>query len=401
MAVDAAPALLEELQRQFRRRTAQDKTLSRILGRVEQGKAELVEVHDYAQHLGEALSFSLLAVLTEDNLPDGKLYWNVANRTIRPMLEQNYRLTNEAAGAVQRSIDEAAGIGLAAVDGEFPEERIRGIVDKAASAETPEALRDWFGEPIVNCSESFFDGFVQANADFRQSAGMAPKIVRTVVGSCCDWCAELAGTYDYADVRHGSDVFRRHKYCRCTVTFVSGGKRQNVWTKQSWQEAPETLKAQKTVGLEQGRGQDVTPAYFGTATPGEGKIEYAPGYKQRHHTEEIQTAQWIHDTFGGDLSLLTEAKEMDRKTPDFEWRSRLWELKTTSSLNAVDQAVRGALKQIANNPGGIIIDARQANLSEQALRRTVCHRLDRSAISTLDVIIRLTNGETVIIRHKK
>ena len=53
------------------------------------------------------------------------------------------------------------------------------------------------------------------------------------MGKCCKWCGRLVGTYDYATVRNtGNDVFRRHKYCRCTVEFITNGKRQNVHTKK-------------------------------------------------------------------------------------------------------------------------------------------------------------------------
>ena len=124
MAVDIAPVLLDAIQRDFARRIENDAVIQRITKRVKDGTAKLEEAHDYALRLGEALSASLKANLTEDALPDGKLYWNIANQTIRPMLENNHRLTNQTAKAAQKAVDEAEDIGLSAVDGYFPENRV-------------------------------------------------------------------------------------------------------------------------------------------------------------------------------------------------------------------------------------------------------------------------------------
>jgi hypothetical protein len=53
----------------------------------------------------------------------------------------------------------------------------------------------------------------------------------------CPWCENLAGTYDYADVKAtGSDVYRRHENCRCIVTYQQGANRQDAWSKTTWTE---------------------------------------------------------------------------------------------------------------------------------------------------------------------
>ena len=72
-------------------------------------------------------------------------------------------------------------------------------------------------------------------------SGLAPKIKRTSTGHCCEWCEKLAGTYNYEDVRDtGNNVFRRHRHCRCTVEFITNGKRQNVHTKR-WKKYDDTV----------------------------------------------------------------------------------------------------------------------------------------------------------------
>lgn len=67
---------------------------------------------------------------------------------------------------------------------------------------------------------------LEVNADF---AGLDVKIVRTTTGrETCDWCKRLAGTYDYEDVRHGHDVWKRHLDCDCKIEHVSAKGREVV-----------------------------------------------------------------------------------------------------------------------------------------------------------------------------
>lgn len=61
-------------------------------------------------------------------------------------------------------------------------------------------------------------------------------ITRKAVSGCCEWCTAMAGRYEYGE--EPDDVYRRHDNCGCTVTFENGRKRQDVWSKRTW-EAPE------------------------------------------------------------------------------------------------------------------------------------------------------------------
>lgn len=232
MVTDIVPELLEKIQHEFERNVKKDAVIGVISGRIRDGTATLEDVHDYAEKLGEALSAALTSQMKESILPGGRLYWNIADRTIRPMLENNYYLVNDAAGKVQRVIDEAAQIGMAPVAGEMPAGRVHSLVEKAVSAESYEDVRVWLSEPIVNCSESFFDDWVMANAKARCQAGLSAKIIRKAESGCCQWCTALAGTYDYEDLSPGDDVYRRHAYCRCVVTFKSGRLQQDTHSKR-------------------------------------------------------------------------------------------------------------------------------------------------------------------------
>lgn len=147
---------------------------------------------------------------------------------------------------------------------------------------------------------------------------------------------------------------------------------------------------------------DVTKEYLETATPGKGTITYDDGYKiGRHHTE-ITMAEWLRDTFGGDIRLLKESSEKNQETPDYIWRDKLWELKGAHSVSGADKRFQHAIKQIQDNPGGFILNVLE-DMDFPSLERQLTRRFYRkeSEISTLDLMI-LSKGELVkILRYKK
>lgn len=247
MAQDIAPILNEKIQTSFKNYCLKDRRITQISKRIRDGTASFSDAHDYAEHLGENLSKALVNNLTADNLPNGKLYYNIATRTVTPSLEENYNLVNDVSEQIQKAIDKKAKVGLGSVRAEFPKERIQGLIDKmtADDIELEEAVK-WLMEPIVNNSEAFADDYIKANAEFRTEAGLKTKIVRRADPNCCKWCADLEGEYDYDSAP--DDIYRRHEFCRCTVTYISEKKSQNVWSKRTWQTAPQDLEQRKEVG---------------------------------------------------------------------------------------------------------------------------------------------------------
>ena len=248
MATDVVPVLNDKIETSFKSNVMKDRKIAQISKRIRDGTATFVDGHDYAERLGENLSKALVENLTADTLPDGRLYYNIAKRTVTPALETNYNLTNEAAAEIQKLLDAQIGIGLKAVKADFPAERIQGLIDKmTAEGITLEQALVWLTEPIVNNSEAFFDDFIDSNAKFRNDVGLRATITRKVAGNCCDWCAAMAGSYEYG--QEPPDIYRRHEFCRCTVTYESGKKAQNVWSKRQWESSPEDQAKRKEAGM--------------------------------------------------------------------------------------------------------------------------------------------------------
>ena len=146
---------------------------------------------------------------------------------------------------------------------------------------------------------------------------------------------------------------------------------------------------------------DVLEEYQRNAKPGAGTLTYGEGYRISHHAEEIKTAQWLHENLGGDIVLLAEDGGLYEKTPDFLWRGKGWELKTPTTEKSADSALRNALKQILENPGGVILDYGDNEVSIQDIGKIVIRRLERQEKCTADILI-LNHGKIVrAIRYKK
>lgn len=139
--------------------------------------------------------------------------------------------------------------------------------------------------------------------------------------------------------------------------------------------------------------QDVTREYQLSATPGQGAVTYGVGYSVPTHTSEVRMAAWLRDTFGGDVRLLTEVNAQKVKTADFLWRGRLWDLKTVSTEKAANFAIRKGLKQIRENPGGIILDYRGHAIDLDELAKVISKRVQwRHSTTPVDIIVILDDG---------
>lgn len=248
---DIAPGLLEKLRKTFSENLESDKKAGSLRKKIEQGTANYETAGDYAGRVGKALSEAFNSCLSDDVLPDGKMYWNIAERVLQPVFKDDYEILSDAAVKVQQSLNSKAKIGLKAQKAEMDEGMVSGVMNKIASTEKYSESAYVLKEASDTFSRSVVDNTLKANIEFQGKAGRKPRIIRTPASGCCEWCAGLAGTYSYPDTP--KDVYARHNNCNCIVEYDpgSGSSRQNVHTKQ-WTSGEESAKieARKTIGLE-------------------------------------------------------------------------------------------------------------------------------------------------------
>ena len=242
---DVAPKLLQRIEELYKHEKNSSEKVKHILKKIKEGKISYIDAGEYADELGRILSDAYGSVFTMETLPDGKMYYNIAKRTVEPTMIGMHTDIADITDEVQTILNGQAGLGINPVRPVLVQDKIDGIIDRLSNAETFEDIAWILAEPIKTFARSVVDDSVKANAEFHSKSGMSPKIVRKMAGNCCDWCKAVAGTYSYPNVPH--DVYRRHQRCRCTVDYVVGKRKQDVWNK-AWSDEVEPEKiAQRKV----------------------------------------------------------------------------------------------------------------------------------------------------------
>lgn len=240
---DITPALLEALRKRFEENLGGSRRAAALLKTIQDAGAGYAEAERYAEEVGRALSGAFGAVLTADVLPDGRMYWNIADRVVRPLLEQDHKLVADAAVQVQAALNRAAGLGIRAQRAPLDTDRINGLLNKLCAAQDYDSVRWVLGEPVINYSMAVADETLRLNVAWQAGAGLSPRITRRAEAGACRWCLALAGVWDFDDAPE--DVYRRHENCRCVVEYDPGdGRRQNAHTKR-WTNAQQRDKIEE------------------------------------------------------------------------------------------------------------------------------------------------------------
>lgn len=234
MAKDIVPSLMMKIRNDFNRDMKSSPAIQNLIKAINSGTATHVQSQQYATEVGRILANVFKRTVTADALPDGRMYYNIAERILNSTLYRNHNLVAGAAAYVQETLNKKAGIGLKALRPAFNKSRVAGLVERLSTEEDFANVAWLLDDPIVNFSQAIVDETVRINAEFHNDAGLSPTITRTIVSETCNWCESLVGTYSYEEVKEtGHPVFRRHRNCDCLVVYDPGsGRRQNVHTKK-------------------------------------------------------------------------------------------------------------------------------------------------------------------------
>lgn len=264
---DLGTEILADVEKTFARKLLTDKKLKKLANRVRDG-TDYAVANDYAVRAGELLS----EALNDSTKTLSFISSEVADEVLRPLLTNQHDIVAEVTNQIQANFNQAQNIGLAVQTPALDTNRIAGFVEKVSSYQTMDEARWMLKEPIINYSQAIVDQSVRDNAKviskttnrnayiIRKAEASGVRTIkrgnRTVKYTVpCKWCQNLEGKYRYGD--EPEDVYRRHEACRCTVTFVTEAKKQDVWTKKEWtnEDADEQIDAVKEAA-EQASGND-------------------------------------------------------------------------------------------------------------------------------------------------
>lgn len=226
---DVAPEIIEAILKDFEKSMSSPSVVMQQLEQqAKQIGANYSLAYRYAGEVNNALNKAIRDNLTTDVLPDGNLYYNIAERVFGVTLERGHDFVSDFAKTVQSSINKENGVGLRPVSAPFNEERAKGIAKSVAyNRFDPTPYDEVVQKKISDATENYLlnsvDETIRENAELHSSAGLHAVIKRIVSSSePCEWCQKLQGTYDYEDVKGtGNPVFRRHTRCHCIVLYKS------------------------------------------------------------------------------------------------------------------------------------------------------------------------------------
>lgn len=216
MPEDVAPGILQDLEEKISENNADRRAMTRLQVKAEKGQADFRDANEFARLRGKAVR-NAIADISSSDLPNGQMYYNIASRTLEPVLTEMNQDVLDIAEAATKAANEAAGIGLKPVVPDMSD-NVKRLVDKAAS-ELWDDIRDEVAAAAETMAHKDVDETIRENARFQYESGLDPKVERIASAGACKWCREQAGTHAYT---RGADYFRRHANCECEIWFEPG-----------------------------------------------------------------------------------------------------------------------------------------------------------------------------------
>lgn len=256
---------------------------------------------------------------------------------------------------------------------------------------------------LTNLCQSFVDDLVRENAALHSDAGLRSKVIRIQTRPCCDWCANLSGTYDYEAVP--SEVWQRHDNCDCRVIFQSEkGYFQDAHTKDKYdsmsdakaqrinestarekrrKQAKKDADARRKAQIEQTGQADIRSDYLKESTPNKGSFKVTGSEKE--------IAEKLHRELGGDFESVNKSV--------FSWRGKRWTSISAKTPTEVDELVKGALSR---RTGGLVLDLRAVdNRTRSMILENFVASMKKNQSINMDVVVIDDKSVRTIVRFYK
>jgi hypothetical protein len=207
----------DDIKTEFMTKVDSDKTVQSCLRTIHDGRGTYETANRLAKRVGETLGKVLKSHEPIENIDE----WDYVN-LIPQSLGLNQQIIVDACRDVQNGLNKKNGFGIKYEEPKFDWNRINGLIDELRNNPEFHNIEKSFYDQLVNFSENIVDDSIRDNVGRLYRSGIRTMIVRQAEFRACEWCREVAGSYDYAEVRNtGNDVWRRHENCHCIIDYVT------------------------------------------------------------------------------------------------------------------------------------------------------------------------------------
>ena len=211
------PLTYEDIKEPFLRSLNLDGRATYLINEIEAGRGTYEMASEYAVRVGDNLAKVLRRHAPVETIAE----WDLED-LIPQSLGLNHSIITYACEQVQNEMNANAGIGIRYQRPAFDSDRAYGLITELRDNPEFTNIERSFYDQLVNFSQNIVDDSIRDNAALLARAGIKSMVIRTAEAGACPWCDEVAGVYNYDDVRaQGEDVWRRHDNCRCTINFIT------------------------------------------------------------------------------------------------------------------------------------------------------------------------------------
>lgn len=133
--MDIVPELLQRIESQYIQGIRESKKLEAIREKINKKNATYLDADEYAKEVADILAAAYDDNITEEVLPNGTMYYNIASRVLEPTIKTAYEEISDVVMKIQTLLNEKASIGLKAVKPELNWDRVDGIINKLSNEE--------------------------------------------------------------------------------------------------------------------------------------------------------------------------------------------------------------------------------------------------------------------------
>ena len=233
MTKDEKKKLVEEISSSFYNSIRGNSKIQRI---ITDGAASSEEVAKLAKQLGAYLRSAVVHGFTDIELLEGEEMSELAKEILEPLMKYSHELVGKAAKDVYTAFNEENNIDINPKLPDFPKARFDQIISAAGEEDKPrETILRRISVVPETVITSMSDNNTRACARAYSSAGFEAYITRSAAKGCCEWCSKMFGKFEYPK-NTPKDIFRRHDNCECIVTYSCGSMRQNVHSRETWEQ---------------------------------------------------------------------------------------------------------------------------------------------------------------------